>query len=186
MPVLRFNDRYPFASTGCDYLGPLYVKPVFEKETDELFKAYIILYTCASTRAVVLEVASSLDTVNFLQSFRRFKARRGCPQLMISDNGSSFVADETQMYAVENFIEWQFNPACAPWWGGQWEILVSCVKRCLKKKKKKKINATVGTVFLAAIIIPSASPPSTDHQLQPSPTTPTPHLQRKNTQAETG
>ena len=42
MPVLRFNDRYPFASTGCDYLGPLHVKPVFEKETDELFKAYII------------------------------------------------------------------------------------------------------------------------------------------------
>ena len=44
----------------------------------------------------------------------------------------------------------------------------------------------VGTVSLAAINIPSASPPSTDHQLQPSPTTPPPHLQKKKTQAATG
>ena len=35
-------------------------------------------------------------------------------------------------------------------------------------------NATVGTVFLAAINRPSASPPSTDHQLQPTPSTPPP------------
>ena len=32
-------------------------------------------------------------------------------------------------------------------------------------------HATVGTVFLAAINRPSASPPSTDHHLQPSPST---------------
>ena len=40
-------------------------------------------------------------------------------------------------------------------------------------------NATVGTVFLAAINRPSALPP-TDHQLQPSPSTP-PHLQKRKT-----
>ena len=42
-------------------------------------------------------------------------------------------------------------------------------------------NATVGTVFLAAINRPSASPP-TDHQLQPSPS---PHLQKRKTRAAT-
>ena len=39
--------------------------------------------------------------------------------------------------------------------------------------------------FLAAINRPSASPPSTD-QLQPSPSTPPPHLQKRKTQAATG
>ena len=38
----------------------------------------------------------------------------------------------------------------------------------------------------AAINRPSASPPSTDHQLQPSPSTPPPHLQKRKTQAATG
>ena len=32
LPELRFDDLYPFASTWCDYLGPLYVLPVYEKK----------------------------------------------------------------------------------------------------------------------------------------------------------
>ena len=47
-------------------------------------------------------------------------------------------------------------------------------------------SATVGTVFLAAINSSPSSPPSTDHQLQPSPSTPPPHLQKRKTQAATG
>ena len=68
---------------------------------DDFFKAYIVLYTCAATRAVILEVVSSLNTINFVQSLRRFKARRGCPKLMVSDNGTSFVSDITQNFAAE-------------------------------------------------------------------------------------
>ena len=30
-------------------------------------------------------------------------------------------------------IEWKFNVARAPWWGGFFERLVRSVKRCLKK-----------------------------------------------------
>ena len=29
LPPLRFDDRHPFALTGCDYLVPLYVLPVY-------------------------------------------------------------------------------------------------------------------------------------------------------------
>ena len=36
LPELRFDDRYPFASTGCDYLGPLYVLPVYGKDKGKL------------------------------------------------------------------------------------------------------------------------------------------------------
>ena len=38
-----------------------------------------------------------------------------------------------QSFAAYKFIEWKFNIAVAPWWGGIWERLVSSVKRCLKK-----------------------------------------------------
>ena len=45
---------------------------------------------------------------------------------------------------------------------------------------------TVGTVFLSSINSSPSSPPVTDHLLQPSPSTPTPHLQKRKTQAVTG
>ena len=37
---------------------------------------------------------------------------------MVSDNGSSFTAEETQKFAASKFIEWRFNIALAPWQGG--------------------------------------------------------------------
>ena len=133
LPNLRYDDRYPFASTGVDYLGPLYVLPVYGSDNEKLYKAYIVLYTCASTRAIILEVVNSCNTKNFIQSLRRFMARRGCPSLIISDNGASFVADETQEFASNHFIKWKFNIPYSPWMGGMWERMVSCVKKCLKR-----------------------------------------------------
>ena len=132
LPELRFDKRHPFSSVGCDYLGPVYVTPVYGRK-NSTYKAYVVIYTCATTRAVILEVVNSADTENFIQSFRRFIARRGCPSKIVSDNGPSFTAEETQKFASDRFVSWQFNVANAPNWGGMWERLVACVKKCLKK-----------------------------------------------------
>ena len=132
LPALRFDDRLPFASTGCDYLGPVHVQPVYG-DRKRSYKAWIVLYTCMATRAVILDVVSTASAASFLQSFRRFIARRGSPAQMISDNGSSFAAEETQVYATNSFIDWKFNVPEAPWQGGAWERLVACVKSCLKR-----------------------------------------------------
>ena len=105
LPAMRFDDRAPFASTGHDYLGPLHVLPIYGKDSDKMYKAYVVLYTCAATRAVILEVVNSTNTKNFLQCFRRFISRRGCPALILSDNGSSFVSRETQEFAANHFID---------------------------------------------------------------------------------
>ena len=43
------------------------------------------------------------------------------------------MADETQRFAAERGIRWNFSLDCAPWFGGAWERLVASVKRCLKK-----------------------------------------------------
>ena len=50
---------------------------------------YICLFTCANTIAVHLEVVTDLIE-KFLQAFRRFVGRKSLPQLMISDNTSTF------------------------------------------------------------------------------------------------
>ena len=52
---------------------------------------------------------------------------------MISDNGSTFIANETRRFAVDRSIYWKFNVAKAPWTGGFFERLIACVKNCIKK-----------------------------------------------------
>ena len=86
----------------------------------------------------------------FISSFTRFIARRGCPVVVLSDNGSNLIAEETQQYAASKIVEWKFNLESAPWYGRFWERLVGTVKRCLKKNigKSKLSYDELQTVFL--------------------------------------
>ena len=120
---------------GVDHCGPIFIKDIYrnEQDEDELNKCYIVLYTCAATRGVVLEVVRNTSSAAFLDSFRRFISRRGCPSVIISDNGSPFTAKDTQDFIIERNVTWKFNIAAACWTGGFFERLVACVKNCIKK-----------------------------------------------------
>ena len=75
LPEFRVENSYPFANTGVDFAGPLYLN-VFGGES-KMHKVYIVLYTCPSTRVVHLDLVPSLDAQSFIRSLRRFFARRG-------------------------------------------------------------------------------------------------------------
>ena len=98
-----------------------------------LFKCYIVLYTCASTRGVILELVPDASSKYFAYSFRKFIACRGCPGELLSNNGVVFTSQETQKFASNQNISRKFSLTDAPWYGGFLERLVSVVKRCLKK-----------------------------------------------------
>ena len=77
-------------------------------------------------------------------SFKKLIARKGRPQKIYSDNGSTFVGEtgwlekavshETfNKFLAENGIVWQFNLSRAPCWGGQFERMVGLVKNALNK-----------------------------------------------------
>ena len=83
-------DAAVFEVIGIDLAGPLHLKYGS--------KAWICLFTCAIYRAVHLELLSSLSTVCFLESFRRFIARKGRPSIMFTDNGTNFVGAESPGY----------------------------------------------------------------------------------------
>ena len=85
LAVSRVSDEPPFTNTGMDFAGPTYVS-----NTQPTQKAYICLFTCASTRAVHLELVDSLSAPSFLQAFRRFSSRRGLPARLLSDNAKTF------------------------------------------------------------------------------------------------
>ncbi len=145
LPSLRVSDDPPFVNTGIDFAGPLYLTINAENgKTRTLQKAYVCLYTCTSTRALHLELVPDLSVPTFLQSFRRFAARRGLPTRILSDNAKTFKSaakevklisrsTEVQRYFANKGIVWNFIVEKAPWQGGFWERMVKCVKRCLKK-----------------------------------------------------
>jgi len=131
LPFERIDGEKAFKSTGVDHLGPLYIRDVFEGE--ELRKAWIVLYTCATSRGLVLDLVKDVSAEIFINSLRKFISRRGCPKTIFADNGSAFTSKDTQQFAVKKLINWKFSVAEAPWFGGWWEILVKGVKECLKK-----------------------------------------------------
>ncbi|GBM06139.1 hypothetical protein AVEN_265195-1 [Araneus ventricosus] len=83
LPLDRIRESAVFEITGIDLCGPLFIKPKA--------KAWIVLFTCAVYRAIHLEVVTSLSTEAFIQSLRRFIARRGRPTTIYSDNGTNFI-----------------------------------------------------------------------------------------------
>ncbi|GFW47958.1 integrase catalytic domain-containing protein [Trichonephila clavipes] len=78
LPALRVEQSTPFSVVGIDFGGPLYTK-------DEN-KHYIVLFTCAVTRALHLELVNNLTTETFLLALRRFISRRGLCSKVLTDN----------------------------------------------------------------------------------------------------
>ena len=134
LPDSRVQDDVPFASTGVDLFGPIFVKNVYLKDApDHTYKCYGIIYTCGTSRGIVLDLLKDGSSSQFISSIVRFISCRGCPRSILSDNGTIFRSDMVQQYAAEHNIKWLFNIQDAPWFGGFWERLIKSVKNCLKK-----------------------------------------------------
>ena len=139
LPSFRVNQSRPFQYTGVDFTGPLHIRNGKEEK-----KAYITLFTCAVTRAVHLELAKGLTAAEFRRNLEKFVARRGTPNLLVSDNAATFKAvsvdleeiynhPEVREYLDEIYVQWQFNLALAAWWGGFFERIVGLVKTILRR-----------------------------------------------------
>ena len=123
LPADRATYQRAFSVIGVDHAGPMVVR-----EAGKSCKSWILLFVCASTQAVHLELVMSLSADEFLLAFRRFIAHYGKPMLIRSDNGTSFVAAFRQVN-----VEWRFNPPASPWHGGFYERLVAPVKSPLRR-----------------------------------------------------
>ena len=98
-----------------------------------MFKSYIVLSTCARTRGIHLELAPDMGASALMRALKRFQARRGIRQFIISDNGKAFKDSTVKSYIVENSTLWKLITERTPWFGGFYERLVQSVKRCLRK-----------------------------------------------------
>lgn len=146
LPKGRFHQGKAFTQVGVDYAGPFLIKES-RRRNAALGKAYLCLFVCFTTKALHLELVSSLSTPAFLAALDRFVARRGAPSVIWSDNGSNFLGasrfirqafkthredcDSIQRHLAPRGIEWKFIPPRAPHFGGLWEAGVKSVKNLL-------------------------------------------------------
>jgi len=84
---------------GTVYSIPAYwsrlLVPLLVKVGSDVVKSLICLFTCIPVRAIHLEWVKDLTLQQFLSCFRRFVARRGKPQSVISDNAPQFKVVKT-------------------------------------------------------------------------------------------
>ena len=80
LPAFRTTAYEPcFSHTGVDYVGPLNVKT-----RRAVVKRWGAIFTCLNSRAVHLELATSLESDCFINVSRRFINRKGAPNVFTS------------------------------------------------------------------------------------------------------
>ena len=105
-------------------------------------EVYLYLFTCATTRALHLEIVQDLSTETFLLAFHKFAARRSLLTIMVLHNASTYLSAAEELQSLSQLgkrgVTWIFISKRAPWWGGFWERMVGLTKTALKKTLRRQ------------------------------------------------
>jgi hypothetical protein len=152
--------------TGIDFTGAFTIRG--PKEASKVDRTvYILLFTCASTRAIHLEVVEDMTTLSFLDAFRCFVSHHSRPAVIMSDNAKTFEKGAKLFQKIfrdpivtrrlsDQQIEWRFIPKRAPWYGGFWERLIGLAKSALSKilgRTKPTLSAFLALVADAEVVL---------------------------------
>ena len=132
LPEDRVVERTAaFTTVGLDMAGPFSIHDGRNtRRTSSTKKVWILLITCLTSRAIHVEVVSSMDTSSFILALRRFIAIRGTCSKIYSDCGSNFIGainnmieiERVQKYVATNHnIAWVLNPPKGSNYGGVFE-----------------------------------------------------------------
>lgn len=148
LPADRVNETRPFAGVGTDFAGPFLVRTSTLRNY-KVVKVYLCIFVCLATKAVHLELVSSLSTEAFVATLDRFVSRRGLPSLIRSDCGTNYKGTSNYLNEVYAFlgqnqidigtnlsrrgITWLFDPPACPHWGGIFEAAVKSAKTHLRR-----------------------------------------------------
>lgn len=193
LPPYRVRVSRPFTNTGVDFAGYFEVK-MADTRNAPYTKCYVALFICLSTRAIHLELVRDLSTQSFIEAVKNFAARKGIPKNIYSDNGTNFVGASNELPQLlhqatsrvgqdvahalaKTEIQWHFNPAQAPHFGGIWESNIKIMKLHLKKSLKDRrlkfdefysILARIEAALNSRPLCPLSNDISDDQALTPS------------------
>lgn len=165
LPQSRLTPARPFKRSGVEYAGPFKIKARGGR-CKIIEKGYIAVFVCLVTKAVHLEVVSSLSSESFIHAFVRFIGRRGHCSLLMSDHGTNFIGADRELrgyirsWAKTTALNeiasmgtvWQFISPAAPHQGGLWEAAVKAMKHHIRRVTTDQIFTFEGWSTLAVQI----------------------------------
>ena len=119
LPDFRVQEQPAFSKVGVDFGGPIYIKEgAVENKVNK--KSYFCIFSCTAAREIHLEVVTDLRTETFLTCLRRFISRRVIPEMLITDNASTykrakkllimlFKGREVQAHLANQYVTWRYN-----------------------------------------------------------------------------
>ena len=133
----------PWTFICLDYAGPASIKG--EVNTRSRGKAWVLVYTCRSTKAVCLLATAGYSTSHFLSRHAEYVARKGKPRSIVTDRGTNLVKGaitlaEKEMPSNWNWSEvvkansvcdWEFVPIGSQHRNGLAESTVKVLKKSL-------------------------------------------------------
>ena len=152
IPEFRLFQNRPWAVIGLDHLVSISILD----QNSKWLKCHMLLFICASTRGVHLELVNKLNFAETWRAFSNFISFHGTPDACYSDGFPVFKTMSIEakrwktLTSSENFqtelsnkgVEWHFLTMAAPW-TGFWERHVGLVKETLyKTAQQTKIPLT--------------------------------------------
>jgi len=87
-----------------EYAGPIFLR-IGTPPSKTIIKGYFAIIVCFATKAIHIEIVTSLTTEAFLAALRRFIARRGKPWTIHSDNGTNFHGAGNEFHAIDTMLQ---------------------------------------------------------------------------------
>ncbi|XP_062703650.1 uncharacterized protein LOC134286097 [Aedes albopictus] len=152
LPAARVTPSRAFVKSGVDYCGPFFVRPPNRRGNS--VKIFVAIFVCMASKAVHIEMVYSLSSDSFVSALKRFVSRRGRVSDVYCDNARTFVGANRQLQehkqqfdaihrstglaesCTEAGINFHFNPARSPHFGGLWEAAVKIFKHHLYRIMK--------------------------------------------------
>ena len=147
LPVQRSLPSPAFTYTMVDYFGPYGVRGEVQKRITG--KAWGVIFTCLTSRAVFIEAVYDYGTDAFMAALTKFASVRGYPSIMFSDPGSNLECASKELQnqwelmwsesaetitstSAEKGLEWKFSPPDSPWRNGAVESMVKICKKAIR------------------------------------------------------
>ena len=101
LPVSRLSDNFPFKHTALNYAGPFYVRNIYpDTVVKSTHKAWIFLFSCASTRVLYLDLVPDASAVTCIRALKRFFSNRGVPNEILSDKGVNLYHKKFSLFVL--------------------------------------------------------------------------------------
>lgn len=135
LPSERLEEGAPFTHIGIDCFGPFIVKNGRKER-----KAYGLISTCLSSRAVHIELLEDMTSDSFINALCNLIAIRGAVSTIRCDQGTNFIGAfndlaknlEGSLSSSHPQIKFIFNPPHSSNMDGVWERLIRSARNILK------------------------------------------------------